>query len=147
MGDESKVGSVGGAFPKASLWRKSGAEMVDRVNTEGAQGGGVFFPGCRQRAADKRRCAYLFVVLLARTAAVNLMKQSIAEGITQGAESSAVGPHGLPSPRSQAGMREGRWGLDGQRDLEQGGSLQVGASPPFLVRELSCCLLSHRRKM
>lgn len=34
LGDESKVGSSGGTFPKASLGRKLGAEIVERVNTE-----------------------------------------------------------------------------------------------------------------
>lgn len=50
LGDEREEGSVGGAFPEASLGRKLGAETVDRVNTEAARGG-VFFP----QVADKEQ--------------------------------------------------------------------------------------------
>lgn len=50
LGDEREEGSVGGAFPEASLGRKLGAETVDRVNTEAARGG-VLFP----QVADKEQ--------------------------------------------------------------------------------------------
>lgn len=152
LGDESRVGSSGGTFPKASLGRKLGAEIVERVNTEGFF---FFSPGCRQRAArraDKPVLLISFVfracVLLVRVSAGNLMKQRIVEGIPQ-SSSSARGSE--LSCRSLWAPIEGCMGVDGgwmdRRISGREGTLARRCFIAFPCPERSCCLLSHQRKM